>query len=102
MDTKDGKTCSVDLKLHACTAKSKGQIRYLATGWVWFNYNDRTHGHYKCILPFLCAFNGLPTPSVRAVYIDDILSNEDDRSNFAEIQGLISTETYSSSNAVCV
>ncbi|KAK0438081.1 hypothetical protein EV421DRAFT_987107 [Armillaria borealis] len=47
IDTKDGKTCSVDLKLHACTAKSNGQIRYLATGCVWFNYNDRTHGHYK-------------------------------------------------------
>ncbi|SJL04053.1 uncharacterized protein ARMOST_07411 [Armillaria ostoyae] len=45
IDTKDGKTCPVHLKLHTCTAKSKGQIRYLATGWVWFNYNDRTHGH---------------------------------------------------------
>ncbi|KAK0438078.1 hypothetical protein EV421DRAFT_1826478, partial [Armillaria borealis] len=41
IDTKDGKTCSVDLKLHTCTAKSKGQIRYLATGYIWFNYNDK-------------------------------------------------------------
>ncbi|SJL04056.1 uncharacterized protein ARMOST_07414 [Armillaria ostoyae] len=139
IDTKDGKTCSVDLKLHTCTAKSKGQIRYLATGWsrrLWFRLslstldiknlvaalhnrlqnrgqnrvriatltapNDKTYGHYKYILPFLCAFNGLLTLSIGVVYIDDILSNEDDRSSFVEIQGPISTETRSSSNAVCV
>ncbi|KAK0239171.1 hypothetical protein EDD85DRAFT_951389 [Armillaria nabsnona] len=84
IDTKDGKTCSVDLKLHTCTAKSKGQIRYLATGYIWFNYNDKTHGHYKW-----------------AASIDDVLSNEDDRSSFAEIQGPISTDTHSTSDAVC-
>ncbi|PBK99733.1 hypothetical protein ARMGADRAFT_1074585 [Armillaria gallica] len=84
IDTQDGKSCSVDLKLNTCTAKSKGRIRYIATGYVWFNYNDKTHGHYKW-----------------AASIDDVLSNEDDRSSFAEIQGPISSETHSTSEAVC-
>ncbi|PBK64080.1 hypothetical protein ARMSODRAFT_1088217 [Armillaria solidipes] len=84
IDTEDGKTCSVDLTVHSCTAKSKGQIRYVATGWVWFNYNDKTKGHYKW-----------------AADISDILS-EDDRSSFAEIQGPIASDTHSSSNATCV
>ncbi|KAK0466966.1 uncharacterized protein EV420DRAFT_657537 [Desarmillaria tabescens] len=85
IDTEDGKTCSVDLTLHSCTAKSKAQIRYVATGFVWFNYNDKTKGHYKW-----------------AAKIDSILSNEDDRSSFAEIQGPIASDTHSSSNATCV
>ncbi|KAK0188639.1 hypothetical protein F5146DRAFT_673812 [Armillaria mellea] len=84
IDTQDGKTCSVDLKLHSCSAKSKGQIRYLATGWVWFNYNDRTKGHYKW-----------------PVQIEDVVKSDDDRSSFADIQGPISTEAHSSSNAAC-
>ncbi|KAK0489199.1 hypothetical protein IW261DRAFT_402043 [Armillaria novae-zelandiae] len=82
--TEDGKTCSLDLKLHSCTAKSKGQIRYVATGYIWFNYNDRTKGHYKW-----------------SVHIDDVLSNEDDRSSSADIQGSISTGTHSTSKADC-
>ncbi|KAK0214799.1 hypothetical protein IW262DRAFT_242624 [Armillaria fumosa] len=83
-NTEDGNTCFADLKLRSCTAKSKGQIRYVATGYIWFNYNDKTKGHYKW-----------------SVHIDDVLSNEDDRSSFAEIQGPISTGTHSTSNADC-
>ncbi|PBK90994.1 hypothetical protein ARMGADRAFT_1032080 [Armillaria gallica] len=74
--TGDGKTCLMDLTIHSCTAKSKAQIRYVATGLVWFYYNRRAN-------------------------ISDILS-EDNRSSFAEIQGPIASDTHSSSNATCV
>ncbi|KAK0489206.1 hypothetical protein IW261DRAFT_1641006 [Armillaria novae-zelandiae] len=84
IDTKDGKNCSVDLKLHSCTAKSKGQIRYVANGFIWFNYNDRTKGHYKW-----------------SVKIEDVVKNDDDRSSIAEIEGPISSETHSTSDAAC-
>ncbi|KAK0188640.1 hypothetical protein F5146DRAFT_1140188 [Armillaria mellea] len=83
-NTLNGTTCYVALNLYSCTAKSKGQIRYLATGWVWFNYNDKTKGHYKW-----------------AVDIESVLSNEDDRSSIAQIQGPISTGTHSTSDVVC-
>ncbi|KAG7441246.1 uncharacterized protein BT62DRAFT_908782 [Guyanagaster necrorhizus] len=31
-----------------CNIQGTGNIRYLASGWIWFNYDSETRGHYKC------------------------------------------------------
>ena len=44
----EGKTCTVEMSVKSCTLQAQGTIHYYATGWIWFNYNDETQGHYKC------------------------------------------------------
>ncbi|KAK0435926.1 uncharacterized protein EV420DRAFT_1674065 [Desarmillaria tabescens] len=61
-----------------CTIQATGNIRYLASGWIWFNYDDKTDGHYKW-----------------AVSIKTVLTNQDDRSSFAEFKGSMLTNTLS-------
>lgn len=64
---------------------AKGSIRYLATGWVWFNYDDETEGHYKW-----------------AANIDNILTNQDDRSTFADFHGSMVSDTHTAYDGTCV
>jgi hypothetical protein len=33
----------------SCNLEGSGKVAYVATGWAWFNYNDKTHDHYKCM-----------------------------------------------------
>ncbi|PBK99736.1 hypothetical protein ARMGADRAFT_1074587 [Armillaria gallica] len=104
IDTKDGKTCSVDLKLHTCTAGARDKfatlqlVMYGSTimtrsaidttstpatpipSNLLIIYPRQTHGHYRW-----------------PVQIKEALSNDDDRSSFAEMEGPISTEAHSQS-----
>lgn len=63
---------------------AKGTIRYLATGWVWFNYDSKTQGHYKW-----------------AANIDSILTNIDDRSSTSEFSGSMAADTHTAYEGVC-
>ncbi|KAJ7280285.1 hypothetical protein C8J57DRAFT_122269 [Mycena rebaudengoi] len=42
--------CKLDYSIETCYQSSKGEVPFIATGWVWFNYNTQTHGHYKWAL----------------------------------------------------
>jgi hypothetical protein len=46
----EGKPCYAVINTTECTQQATGTVSYLASGWVWFNYNDKTHDHYKCML----------------------------------------------------
>ncbi|KAJ7634801.1 hypothetical protein FB45DRAFT_909888 [Roridomyces roridus] len=46
MTAKEGETCTLTFTHKSCTAHGTGSIDFVATGWVWFQYNDKTHGHY--------------------------------------------------------
>ncbi|KIY61509.1 hypothetical protein CYLTODRAFT_405513 [Cylindrobasidium torrendii FP15055 ss-10] len=83
MNAEEGKKCSAIVESKTCNMQAKGQIRYLATGWIWFNYEDRTEGHYKW-----------------AAHIDSILS-KDDRSTFAEFRGAMSSDTKTAYKGTC-
>jgi len=45
-----GQNCTLKLTSTACTLSGSGQIMITATGWVWFDFNDQTQGHYKWAL----------------------------------------------------
>ncbi|KIK70237.1 hypothetical protein GYMLUDRAFT_34726 [Collybiopsis luxurians FD-317 M1] len=82
--TPQGKTCNAMISVNTCHSQATGKIRYLASGWVWFNYDSTTKGHYKW-----------------AASIDDILTNEDDRSSFADFQGSVAAETRANYQTIC-
>ncbi|KIY73116.1 hypothetical protein CYLTODRAFT_449321 [Cylindrobasidium torrendii FP15055 ss-10] len=85
MTAPEGKTCTATAETKTCNLDAKGTIRYLATGWVWFNYNSRTNGHFKW-----------------AANIDSILTNQDDRSTFAEFSGAMVADTHTAYEGTCV
>ncbi|KAJ7907401.1 hypothetical protein B0H13DRAFT_2332436 [Mycena leptocephala] len=60
-----GHTCYLQFTSQTCTITGSAQIQRLGTGWVWFEYNDKTNGHYKW-----------------ALNMDAVLPNQDDRSSF--------------------
>ncbi|KAK0445592.1 uncharacterized protein EV420DRAFT_1484239 [Desarmillaria tabescens] len=84
MTAPEGKTCNAQTSTKTCNIQATGNIRYLATGWIWFNYNDKTQGHYKW-----------------AANIDSILTNQDDRSSFATFKGSMVANTYTSYAGNC-
>ncbi|KAL1706295.1 hypothetical protein EV121DRAFT_201734 [Schizophyllum commune] len=80
----DGKTCKVNFDVSTCTAQGEGQVPFVATGWVWFEYDDKTEGHYKW-----------------ALKIDDVLSNKDDRSTFLKFNAQVKSDTNGEYKAEC-
>ncbi|KAG7441272.1 uncharacterized protein BT62DRAFT_974993 [Guyanagaster necrorhizus] len=80
----EGKTCSAETSTKTCNTQATGNIRYLASGWVWFNYDSQTQGHYKW-----------------AVNIESVLTNQDDRSSFAEFKGSMVANTQTSYAGSC-
>ncbi|KAJ7661838.1 hypothetical protein B0H17DRAFT_1258339 [Mycena rosella] len=80
-----GKTCYLEFTTQTCTITGSGQVRMLGTGWVWFEYNDKTQGHYKW-----------------ALSIDGTLTNQDDRSTFIEFRSTTGTTSTSNYTGVCV
>ena len=42
------KSCKVNFEVKTCTTQGSGQIPFVAEGWVWFEYEDKTEDHYKC------------------------------------------------------
>jgi hypothetical protein len=83
-NSKDGKKCVVNQTTQTCTLQATGKVQYLASGWVWFNYNDQTKGHYKW-----------------AASIEGVLTNPADRSSYATIGGSIESKTHSQYAANC-
>ncbi|SJL10833.1 uncharacterized protein ARMOST_14227 [Armillaria ostoyae] len=84
MTAPEGKTCTAVTNTKTCNIQATGQIRYLATGWIWFNYNSATQGHYKW-----------------AVSIEAVLTNQDDRSSFATFKGSMVANTETSYAGNC-
>ncbi|TRM68482.1 hypothetical protein BD626DRAFT_626775 [Schizophyllum amplum] len=80
---KDGATCDVTFEETTCTTKGSGQVPFTATGWVWFEYDDKTEDHYKW-----------------ALNMDDILSDED-RSSYMKFDAVVSTDTKGNYQAAC-
>ncbi|KAK0476959.1 hypothetical protein IW261DRAFT_298058 [Armillaria novae-zelandiae] len=80
----EGKTCTATTSTKTCNIQATGKIRYLATGWIWFNYNDKTEGHYKW-----------------AVNIESVVTNQDDRSSFATFKGSMVENTETSYAGKC-
>jgi len=84
-EVQDGKQCHVEWVITSCNVSGRGRIRYLASGWVWFEYDDKVQDHYKW-----------------AVNIENTITNQDDRSSFLEFTGSITGESASNSSSVCV
>ncbi|KAF8903576.1 hypothetical protein CPB85DRAFT_1226443 [Mucidula mucida] len=84
MTAPEGQTCTAEATVKTCNMQATGNIRYLATGWVWFNYDDKTEGHYKW-----------------AAHIDSILTKQDDRSTWAEFKGSMSSDTHAAYEGTC-
>ncbi|KIY64474.1 hypothetical protein CYLTODRAFT_358413 [Cylindrobasidium torrendii FP15055 ss-10] len=84
MQAPEGKSCTAVSETKTCNMQAKGSARYLATGWVWFNYDDETEGHYKW-----------------AANIDNIITNQDERSTFADFHGSMSSDTKTAYQGTC-
>ncbi|KAK0483021.1 hypothetical protein EDD18DRAFT_1362280 [Armillaria luteobubalina] len=84
MTAPEGKTCTAVTSTNTCNIQATGKIRYLATGWIWFNYNSATQGHYKW-----------------AVNIESVVTNQDDRSSFATFKGSMVANTETSYAGNC-
>ncbi|PBK81569.1 hypothetical protein ARMGADRAFT_1091176 [Armillaria gallica] len=85
IDSPDGKDCTAMTTMQTCNIEATGNIRYLASGWIWFDYSSKVQGHYDW-----------------AVSIEAILTNQDDRSSFAEFKGSMVAQSYSQYNGTCV
>ncbi|KAK0189360.1 hypothetical protein F5146DRAFT_623785 [Armillaria mellea] len=48
MTAPQGKTCTAVIITKTCNIQATGNIRYLAPGWIWFNYNSATQCRYTC------------------------------------------------------
>ncbi|KAK7018875.1 hypothetical protein R3P38DRAFT_1276589 [Favolaschia claudopus] len=42
-----GESCHLELTAQSCNAVGTAEVLIIATGTVWFEYNDRVDGHYK-------------------------------------------------------
>ena len=55
---KAGDQCKMELVTQMCTATAKGRAPVVASGFVWFNYEDKRapksggDAHYKCTFPW--------------------------------------------------
>ncbi|KAF9069997.1 hypothetical protein BDP27DRAFT_1447291 [Rhodocollybia butyracea] len=66
MKVPKGKRCYAVSKVTSCVTPATGQIQYLASGWIWFNYDDSTHGHQKWAVPIESVLTELNAPAMRA------------------------------------
>ena len=93
MKAKEGKQCTISNTVESCQMQAKGALKLRATGWVWFNYDDKQKGHFKCKfnLKFLLA-----RPDVRtwAVNMENVL-NDDQQTSEMEVAGDVRPETRS-------
>ncbi|KAK0237265.1 hypothetical protein EDD85DRAFT_836990, partial [Armillaria nabsnona] len=85
IDASDGQTCTVETTTETCHNQASGNIRYLATGYVWFSYRSRRQGHFDW-----------------AINIESTITDEDGRSSFANFEGDTVASTSSVYSATCV
>jgi len=79
----NGQTCTLNFDSKTCNQNGSGSVAFIATGFVWFNFNSATNGHYKW-----------------ALSIDSTLPNVSDRSStaaFNSVIGSVSTSNYEGS-----
>jgi len=79
-----GKKCQIKYDVKTCTVPGHGRVRYEASGFVWFEYDDKVQDHFKW-----------------AVNIEEIVKNVDDRSSFLEFAGSIKGTTNANFNSSC-
>ncbi|KAL1687926.1 hypothetical protein GGG16DRAFT_116475 [Schizophyllum commune] len=79
----DGQTCQLDFETKSCTTKGSGNLPFLASGWVWFVYKNKTKDHWNWAL-------------LMEGYLD-----EGERSTYMNFDSTIGTETKSNYNVVC-
>ncbi|KAJ6595758.1 hypothetical protein DFH09DRAFT_1024608 [Mycena vulgaris] len=84
MTAKEGETCSLSFTSKACTGYGTGSIKYVATGWAWFQYDNKVDGHYYW-----------------ALNMDDILTNEADRTSTLDFKSAISATDLSNYSGSC-
>uniref|UniRef100_D8Q4K2 Uncharacterized protein n=1 Tax=Schizophyllum commune (strain H4-8 / FGSC 9210) TaxID=578458 RepID=D8Q4K2_SCHCM len=80
---KDGQTCKLDFETKTCTTKGSGQLPFVASGWVWFVYKNKTKDHWNWAL-------------LMEAYLD-----EGERSTYMNFDSAVGTETKSQYNVVC-
>ncbi|KAL1744616.1 hypothetical protein HDZ31DRAFT_38218 [Schizophyllum fasciatum] len=80
---KDGQTCQLNFETKACTTKGSGSLPFVASGWVWFVYKNKTKDHWNWAL-------------LMEGYLD-----EGERSTYMNFDSTIGTETKSDYNVVC-
>ncbi|KAL1746942.1 hypothetical protein HDZ31DRAFT_33038 [Schizophyllum fasciatum] len=80
---KDGQTCKLDFETKSCTTKGSGQMPFVASGWVWFVYNEKTKDHWNW-----------------ALLMEGYL-NEGERTAYMNFDSNVGTETKSKYNVVC-
>ena len=99
MKAKEGKQCTISNTVKLCQIQAKGALKLRATGWVWFNYEDKQKGHFKCKLNLRFL---LVRPDVRtgAVNMDSVL-NDDQRTSEMEVAGDVRAETKSAFAGKC-
>ncbi|THU84596.1 hypothetical protein K435DRAFT_687187, partial [Dendrothele bispora CBS 962.96] len=85
MDAPEGKTCNAISSTNRCTLQATGNVRYIASGWVWFNYESRKDGHYKW-----------------AVSIEATNPDIDDRSSTMKVTGSVEADTHVAYSGECV
>ncbi|KAJ3501559.1 hypothetical protein NLJ89_g9282 [Agrocybe chaxingu] len=87
-----GQKCTASLETKACTITGQGKVRFVASGWVWFNYEDKR-----------APVNGDPNDVHYkwAVNIENALPNIDDRSSFLDFSGSMKTTSDSVYSGEC-
>ncbi|KAL1705334.1 hypothetical protein EV121DRAFT_258697 [Schizophyllum commune] len=76
-------TCNITYKQTSCSTHGSGQVPFTATGWVWFEYDSKTEGHYKW-----------------ALNMDNALS-DDERSSYMKFDSVVSIDTKGDYQADC-
>ncbi|KAL1729487.1 hypothetical protein EV714DRAFT_273544 [Schizophyllum commune] len=78
------KSCKVNFEVKTCTTQGSGQIPFVAEGWVWFEYEDKTEDHYKW-----------------ALKIEDIITKKEDRSTYMKFDAQVDSDTQGEYKAEC-
>ncbi|KAK7439313.1 hypothetical protein VKT23_017538, partial [Stygiomarasmius scandens] len=84
MEAPEGKTCNAVSSTKRCTLQATGEVKYIASGWVWFNYESRVDGHYKW-----------------AVSIESTNPNIEDRSSTMKVAGSVEADTHVAYSGEC-
>ncbi|TFK97505.1 hypothetical protein BDV98DRAFT_658604 [Pterulicium gracile] len=84
MQAAEGKTCQLRFTNKTCSVQGSGTVKYVASGWIWFNYVDKTKGHYKW-----------------GVNIGAVVPDVNRRSATASVRGVVSGESKSEYQGSC-
>ncbi|KAJ7574130.1 hypothetical protein C8J56DRAFT_1033343 [Mycena floridula] len=79
-----GQKCSASLIQTTCSMTGHGQVDIQATGWVWFEFNDQTNGHYKW-----------------ALNLDAVLPNAKDRSSPLQLKAAAKSKSRAKYEEKC-